>query len=212
MIRINLLPIEDRPRPRNLPLPDRISLVIYLVALLVVAAGGFSFFQQRGQIAALGDRRVELLEEEARLARQTKAIEQLEMQTALLSERLSVLRQLEVHRFDNVEWMNALNGVLPDRLWLDELGRNQGGARTTLTGLADGYQPVSRLMKTMEESGDFAGVQLMKAERTQHGKRSLIRFTVVADWGSTTAAETRVADENAVLVSGTGKPAHGGKR
>ncbi len=211
MIRINLLPIEDRPRPRTLPLPDRISLAIYIMALVVVAAGAYSFFQQDGQISALETRRFELLEEEARLARQTKAIEQLEMKTALLTERLNVLRQLEVHRFDNVEWMNALNDVMPDRLWLYEVARNQGGGRTTMTGLADGYQPVSQLMKTMEESGDFGGVQLVKAERTQRGNRSMISFTIAADWGTTKGAALGVEVKNEVLVSGAGKPAAGGK-
>ncbi len=211
MIRINLLPIEDRPRPRTLPLPDRISLAIYIVALVVVAAGAYSYFQQDGQISALETRRVELLEEEVRLARQTKAIEQLEMKTALLTERLNVLRQLEVHRFDNVEWMNALNEVLPDRLWLNELARNQGGGRTTLAGLSDGYQPVSELMKTMEEGGNFDGVQLVKAERTQHGNRSMINFTIAADWGTTLGAAPGEEANNEVLVSGAGKPTAGGK-
>ena len=75
MIRINLLPLEDRPRPRNLPIPGRVSFVIYLVAFLVVAAGGYSFLQQRHTLSKLAEKRIELAAEEERLARQTKAIE-----------------------------------------------------------------------------------------------------------------------------------------
>ncbi len=212
MIRINLLPIEDRPRPRSLPMPGRVSFVIYLAALIVVAAGAYSFFQQGGQIADLEARRVELLEEEARLVRQTKAIEQLEMKTALLSERLSVLQQLETHRFDNVEWMNVLNGVLPDRLWLREMARNKGGERTVMAGLSEGYQPVSRLMKSLEESGEFGNIELVKAERTMQGKRSMVAFTVAANWVQAGQVPSGAEAESAVLMSGAGKPAGGAKR
>lgn len=182
MIRINLLPLEDRPRRRSFPLPDRVSMAIYVLALLVAAAGGYSFVQQRSKLVKLADTRLELAQEEERLARQTKAIEQLELQTVLLGERLSVLQQLETHRFGNVEWMNAMNSVLPDRLWLQELTRNQGGSKTTLKGVADGFPQLSTLMKAMEESGDFSGIQLVKAERGMLGPRPMVFFTVSADW------------------------------
>lgn len=183
MIRINLLPSEDRPRPRTLRLPDKVSLAVFLAAFLVIAAGAYTFLQQSHRLSALAAKRVEQNEEEERLARQTKAIEQLEVQSALLTERLDVLKQLEVHRFENVEWLNSVNTVLPAGLWLKELGRNQGGSKSTLEGVAEGFQPVSDLMKAMELSGHFGGVQLVKAERSMLGTRQMIFFTVSAAWG-----------------------------
>jgi Tfp pilus assembly protein PilN len=184
MIRINLLPSEDRPRPRTLRLPDKVSLAVFLAAFLVIAAGAYTFLQQSHRLNALEAKRVEQNEEEERLARQTKAIEQLEVQSALLTERLDVLKQLEVHRFENVEWLNSVNTVLPAGLWLKELGRNQGGNKSTLEGVAEGFQPVSDLMKAMELSGHFGGVQLVKAERSMLGTRQMIFFTVSAAWGA----------------------------
>ena len=184
MIRINLLPGEDRPRQRQLRVPGKISLTIYGAALLVIAAGGYTFLQQSHRLAALEAKRVEQNEEEERLARQTKAIEQLEVQSALLTQRLDVLKQLEVHRFENVEWLNSVNLVLPPGLWLKQLGRNQGGNKSTLEGVAEGFQPVSDLMKAMELSGKFNSVQLVKAERNMLGTKQMIFFTVSAAWGA----------------------------
>jgi len=83
-----------------------------------------------------------------------------------------------------VEWLNSVNLVLPAGLWLKQLGRNQGGNRSTLEGVAEGFQPVSDLMKAMELSGQFAGVQLVKAERNLLGTRQMIFFTVSAAWGA----------------------------
>jgi Tfp pilus assembly protein PilN len=184
MIRINLLPSEDRPRQRSLRLPDKVTAAIFLAAFLIVAAGAYTYLQQTHRLKALEAKRVEQNDEEERLARQTKAIEQLEVQSALLTERLDVLRQLEAHRFENVEWLNSVNLVLPAGLWLKQLGRNQGGNRSTLEGVAEGFQPVSDLMKAMELSGQFAGVQLVKAERNLLGTRQMIFFTVSAAWGA----------------------------
>lgn len=204
MIRINLLPYEDRPRPRSLPLPDRVSLVIYAFALLMLAAGVYSFLQQGSKLRGLENKRVELAQEEERLARQTKAIERLELQTALLNDRLGILRQVETHRFDNIEWLNALNGVLPDKLWLQELARNQGGNKTTLKGVAEGYRPVSRLMQSMEDSGSFASVQLVSAERGPRGGRAVINFTISADWGEAAPAPVEETAEQGVPRRKTG--------
>jgi len=184
MIRINLLASEDRPRQRQLRVPGKISLAIYAAALCVIAAGGYTFLQQSHRLTALEAKRVEQNEEEERLARQTKAIEQLEVQSALLTQRLDVLKQLEVHRFENVEWLNSVNLVLPPGLWLKQLGRNQGGNKSTLEGVAEGFQPVSDLMKAMELSGKFNSVQLVKAERNMLGTKQMIFFTVSAAWGA----------------------------
>lgn len=205
MIRINLLPFEDRPRPRNLPIPGRVSFVIYLAAFLIVAAGGYSYLQQRHTLGELAEKRIELAEEEQKLTRQTKAIEQLELQTALLAERLGVLHGLEDHRYDNVEWLNELNGVLPRRLWLKQLSRNQGGGRTTLEGLAEGYKPVSKLMKSLEESSYFDGVELVKAESGNLAGKNVIFFTLSASWGAVGANAETAAGE------GDAEPAQAGK-
>jgi Tfp pilus assembly protein PilN len=183
VIRINLLPYEDRPRPRSLPLPDRTSLIIYAAAALIVAAGIYTFFSQGHTLRSLAAKRVELNAEQERLERQTRAIEQLETQSALLSERLDLLRQLEVHRFENVEWLNSVNTVVPSNLWIKQMNRNQAGNRTILEGVAEGFQPISDLMKSMEQSGRFGGVQLVKAERNMLGTRPMIYFTVSAGWG-----------------------------
>ncbi len=187
MIRINLLPSEDRPRQRSLHLPDKLSLAIFLAAFLIVAAGAYTYLQQTHRLQRLEATRVEQNAEEERLARQTKAIEQLEVQSTLLTERLDVLKQLEAHRFENVEWLNSVNLVLPAGLWLKQLGRNQGGNKSTLEGVAEGFQPVSDLMKAMELSGHFAGIQLVKAERNMLGTRQMIFFTVSAGWGASGA-------------------------
>ncbi len=210
MIRINLLPAEDRSRPRTLPLPGRISLIVYGLVCALLITGVTVYFQQNGKLSALHEKKRDLAEREKVLAEKTRAIERLELQNALLEERVNLLRQLEVHRFENVEWLNALNGVLPGKLWLLKATRNQDGGRSTLEGVATGYQPISRLMRAMEDSGRFAMVQLVRAERTSSDKSSVIHFTVASDWvlkGQAAAyAAARAANMPQVQKAGGAQP------
>jgi len=182
MIRVNLLPLEERPKPREIPLPSLGTAITFGALIVVSVAAGLGWTLQSRQLASLNERMAHAVQEEQLLAAQTRAIEQLETRETLLAERLQLVRQLENGRFDNIEWLNELNGVMPGRLWLQTATRNQTGTQTTLEGLAEGYRPVAELMRAMEASGRFGTVQLVRAERHSAASRSMIHFTVVASW------------------------------
>jgi Tfp pilus assembly protein PilN len=190
MIRVNLLPVEERPRPRQLPLPSLGTAITFGALFIVALAAGLSWTLQSHQLVSLNERLAKAAQEEQRLVAQTQAIEQLETREAMLAERLQLVRQLESGRFDNIEWLNALNSVMPGRLWLEEATRNQTGTQTTLEGIAEGYRPVAELMRAMEASGRFGTVQLVRAERQSAATSLLIHFTVVASWRTPHFAST----------------------
>ncbi|MCP4548989.1 MAG: hypothetical protein GY835_21245 [bacterium] len=184
MIKVNLLPFEDRPKARQMPLPNKWSVLIYgLVVALLATAGGMAFLQGNEYNRKIAEKQ-ELDAEQKILVERTKAIERLELRTMLLQERLNVVGLLENIRYDNVMWLNSINRVLPEDLWLTSLTRNEAAGRTTLEGLADGYGPVAKLMKSMELNAAFSEVQMIKSERSSNEDNSLIYFNVVANWGT----------------------------
>ncbi|MBN2171047.1 MAG: PilN domain-containing protein [Candidatus Krumholzibacteriota bacterium] len=190
MIRVNLLPVEERPRPRQLPLPSLGTAITFGALFIVTLAAGLSWTLQGRQLTSLNERLARAVQEEQRLVAQTQAIEQLETREAMLAERLQLVRQLESGRFDNIEWLNALNGVMPGRLWLQQATRNQTGTQTTLEGIAEGYRPIAELMRAMEASGRFGTVQLVRAERHSAAAGAMIHFTVAASWRTPHFAST----------------------
>lgn len=184
MIRVNLLPPEDRPASRSFSLPHRTDLLVYAACGLVLLLGLGVFAQQALRQGRLETRLATLRAQEAALAEQTRLIDELEAREIVFSQRLARLRELETVRFTSVEWLNALNGVVPGQLWLLQVSRNQQGGRSTVEGIASGYRPISELMRAMEADPSFKDVQLIKAERQDKAKNSVIHFTVAAAWAS----------------------------
>jgi Tfp pilus assembly protein PilN len=184
MIKINLLPFEDRVQKKSLVLPNLWSVVIYGLFIGLIGCIAFFWFSQGGHFDNLMAHQQQLQQEEKRLALQTKAIERMELQRTLLEDRLSILRQLETHRFDNVEWLNSVNTVLPKNLWLNRITRNGAGNRITVEGVADGFIPVSKMMASMESHFSFDRVQLITSERHTDSARSLIYFNIASNWGA----------------------------
>ena len=188
MIRINLIPLEDRPRSRRLlPLPGGMSLLVYGLGVLVLVAVLAGYLMQTRAASGMSSRLVELTQREQELNLQTRAIEEIERRSAVLQQRLALFQQLEDRRFLNIEWLNTVNDVIPSRLWLERISHNQDSAQSTIEGIATGYQPISELMRAMEESGRFVLVQLVKAERQNTESSSVIRFTVAAGWANAPA-------------------------
>ncbi len=154
MIRINLLPIEYQAKSRRIPMPNKVSIIIYGAVIAMIAAGSVGYLRQSTALSELQLRRDIAAQEETRLAAQSRAIEKMEMRAAMLGDRIRLIENLQGQRFENVSWLNAVNRVLPTQLWMVQATRNMAGGHTTVEGVAEGYQPIAKLMEAM--GGDRA--------------------------------------------------------
>src|SRR5437867_12648538 len=94
MIRINLLPREERQTRRALQLPKIGSLMPVLVLLLVIALFGTISVFQALQIGRLNADIARADQESAKLAPQIRTIQELTVKREELQRRLNVIHEL----------------------------------------------------------------------------------------------------------------------
>ncbi|MFH0778493.1 MAG: hypothetical protein V2A71_07655, partial [Candidatus Eisenbacteria bacterium] len=118
MIRINLLPPEQRAKKRTITLPKVgnvafIGVVAGIIAVLLLTAlvQGVRTRSLRGKIA-------EAEEQAAQLKPQIEQIEKLTQARKELDIHLRVINELEKGRALEVMLLDELNKRLPDHLWL----------------------------------------------------------------------------------------------
>lgn len=180
MIRINLLPKEDRVRRRSFKAPRIGALAPLAVFPVVAAAVGVTGFVERTKLTALRDDVAEVREEVRQLKPQVDRVKQLTAQREELERRLDVIRQLDENRFLSVRVMDDLSRQLPKYLWLDDMNQT-GPGRITVSGVTFSNLIVADLMMRLERSSLFADVDLAQTERGTIDGRDVIRFSVTGN-------------------------------
>jgi len=180
MIRINLLPSEERKRKRTLSLPSISGgAVMWLSAVFVVYVGALF------GVWALQDRTIsdyegkikEAKEESARLAPQLAKIRKLTAEREEVNKRLSVIASLDRDRYLRVKLMNDISVGLPENCWFTEM-TEQGGTRLTLSGVTFSNYIIADLMSNMEKAESFDNVALVIAEEGSIDETKVLQFTL----------------------------------
>lgn len=178
MIRINLLPREERAQrraPITLKVGDLvIPVAVIAVAALVVTATALS---QHTRVSALGHSIAEIDAQSRALAPQIERVNRLAQERAELDLRLGIIARLEQGRTQSVHLMDELARCIPDHMWLTLATQDQGGT-LRLEGVTYSNLVVSDLMSRLERSPLFANVGLEVAEHGLVSDRDVVRFKV----------------------------------
>lgn len=182
MIRINLLPSDDRRAKRKISLPT-----ISGGAVLWVSLGLFLYTGAVAGIWVLQNRKIKdydtkilaLKEESARLAPQLAKIRKLQAEREEVNKRLAIIAALDKDRYLHVRMMNDLAVNVPDNCWLTEVSES-GGAKMKLEGITFSNFIIADLMMSLEGSGRFSDVALAKAEEGDIDGVRVVKFAVNA--------------------------------
>ena len=180
MIRINLLPSEERKAKRTISLPSISGgALVWMSAVFVVYLGALFgvWTLQARTIADLDTKIKDAKEESARLAPQLAKIRKLTQEREEVNRRLNVIASLDRDRYLRVRMLNDLSMDIPDNLWFTQL-TEQGGARITLDGVTFSNYIVADLMNNMESSDRFSEVALVIAEEGQMEENKVLKFTL----------------------------------
>jgi len=176
MIRINLLPGEDRKRGRptvSFKVGDLV-VPVTIMALAVLFMGG-AYLSLRTKESQL-KRSIADVDIQARaLAPQIERVNRLAQERAELDLRLGIINKLERGRTQTVRLMDDLARSLPDHVWLQSATQDAGNS-LALEGTAMSNLVVSDLMTHLDRSPMFADVELEYAERTSIGDKSAVKF------------------------------------
>lgn len=179
MIRINLLPREDRQVRRSIQLP-KVGALMPVLALLLVAAlfTGFSVVQAMQVSRLKAD--IDRAEREAeRLRPQIQTIQELTSKREELTKRLNVITELDKTRLWRVRLVDELSKCVPDHLWLtsyEETGPNQ----VQVEGVTFSNLLVADFMSRMEASPLYGTVDLVVAEKGTIDQRNVVKFKITA--------------------------------
>ncbi len=180
MIRINLLPKEERVTARRISLPKAASLVPLAALVAVVGAVGATAALEHAKVGTLRQDVADLREEVRAIQPQVDRVKKLTAQREELERRLDVIRQLDEGRFLSVRVMDDMSRQMPSYLWLTNMTQ-QGTGKVIMTGVTFSNLIVADYMKRLDRSPMFAHVDLGEAKRGEIDGRDVVEFSVSAD-------------------------------
>ena len=180
MIRINLLPAEDRAKKKELHLPEMSTVYLVAAVIIFVALIGVTSTVQRHRVRSL-EKKIEVAKEESRkLAPQLAKIKQITKEREEVNRRLSLITSLDRHRYYRVKLLNDISYKLPVNCWLTEIKENSPN-NFSIDGITFSNFTVADMMSNLENSSLVTSVDLTIAERGQIKKREVMKFSLSAN-------------------------------
>lgn len=182
MIRINLLPQEERASRRKISLPTVSGGAVLWVTLglIVYGAAVAGIWTLQTQKIKDYETKIQALNEEsARLAPQLAKIRKLQKEREEVNKRLGVIASLDKDRYLRVRMMNDLCVNVPANCWLTSVNES-GGARVTIEGVTFSNFIIADLMTSLEDSGRFQQVALVRAQEGNIEDVRVVQFAMSA--------------------------------
>lgn len=177
MIKINLLPREERRRKIRVQVPQ--AATVTLIILLVVGGMWTYWRSLKWELARL---RVDIADTRSAIAREkqiVQLVEQYERDKKQLQERLVLIQRLVNAQGVAVRLLDGISQAVPDDLWL--AGINKVSGRLVLQGYAYSHFAVANLMLALERLRPLiVGVELNLIERQLYENKPIERFEIVA--------------------------------
>lgn len=179
MIRINLLPKDERQVRRSFQFP-KVGAVMPVLVLLLVAAlfTAFSVVQAM-QVSRLKSDIARATAEADKLRPQLQMIQELTQKREEVTRRLNVITELDKTRLWRVRLVDELSKCVPDHLWLasyEETGPNT----VQVEGVTFSNLLVADFMSRMEASPLYGNVDLVVAEKGTIDQRNVVKFKITA--------------------------------
>jgi Tfp pilus assembly protein PilN len=177
MIRVNLLPREDKSQRKTVAIDFKLgdmvlpAAVVGLVALVIAG----TVMSQHTSVNGLQQSIAQVDNEARALAPQIARVNQLAQERAELDLRMGIIGRLEKGRTQSVRLMDELARCVPDHLWLTGSTQDASGS-LALEGVTYSNLVVSDFMARLERSGMFANVELEVAEKGSVTDKTVVKF------------------------------------
>jgi len=171
MIRIDLLPKEERVRRRAVAVPTpkvkvpfRAGALVWVIVTLVVAfLMVFFYAKQKMEMNRLNSEVAKMRAELTELAREVEIVNELTQRQAEMERWLAVIEELNKNRFLRAHLLDELASLLPDYSWLSSL--TESDLAVTIEGRAFSNLIVADLMLRLMASPYFQNVDLSLVKR-----------------------------------------------
>jgi type IV pilus assembly protein PilN len=174
MIRINLLPFRSTRKKENIR--RQLSIFLLSLAFAVVAIFGI-YFLLSSQVDDLNSRIASTQAELEKYDKINREIEEIKKKLDNLNKKLTVIRELEVSRYEPVRLMDTLAQVIIEkRMWFTALDAKADVVN--ISGVAMDDKTVADFMVRLEGSGLFSAVNLKTLRQVEIQKTNLKSFEI----------------------------------
>jgi type IV pilus assembly protein PilN len=180
MIKINLLPREERIKRREFKLPQVSTVCMVGGVALFAAAILVTGLAQQQKIHSLKGKIAVANEESRKLAPQLAKIKEITREREEVDRRLGIIADLDRFRYYRVKLLNDVSVSLPSNCWLTgfaEMTPNQ----FSIDGVAFSNYTVADIMTNLETSPTVTKVDLTVAEKGKIKEREVMKFKLVAN-------------------------------
>jgi type IV pilus assembly protein PilN len=180
MIKINLLPREERIKRREFKLPQMTTVYMVGGVALFLAAILITGVMQQHSISVLEKKIAAANEESKKLAPQLAKIKEITREREEVDRRLGIIADLDRARYFRVKLLNDVSFNLPVNCWLT--GVTEVSPNTfNLEGVAFSNYTVADMMTNLETSPAVTRVDLKVAEKGKIKERDVMKFKLVAN-------------------------------
>jgi type IV pilus assembly protein PilN len=180
MIKINLLPEEEKAKKREFRLPEMSTVyLVAAVAIFFAVIVSISFMQQH-KVRTLEHKIKVAQEESQKLAPQLAKIKQITREREEVDRRLNIIANLDMNRYFRVKLLNDISFNLPSNCWLTDITEN-GSNSYDIDGIAFSNYTVADMIMNLQESPLFTVVDLRIAERGKISEKDVMKFRLTAN-------------------------------
>jgi type IV pilus assembly protein PilN len=173
MIRINLLPVRELKKQAVL----RRQLYMFGVVIGAVLIGvGCVWMMGMQAIAQLDEQKAGLRMELDRLKPIVDEVNALERREKMLNTHISTIQRLRSNQRGPVRVLDELSRNLPEQTWLETIDESAGVYR--VAGYALTNFAVADLLRNLQRSREFTGVDLVSSEQTVIATREIKKFII----------------------------------
>ncbi len=173
MIRINLLPGEEKPSREAMTWNSIFIWSLITAGIVLIAGVGFHVFH-RYEIDAMRADIATMRVEQDQYKSQAAIVDDLKAKRKLIAERLHVIETLDTNRSARVELLDEIARSVPQYVWLTSLEETAGVL--TVKGVAFSNLAVSQFMKLLEEKDRIGQVELRVITRDDIEGQPVLTF------------------------------------
>lgn len=176
MIKINLLPREERKRRTQV---NPALLLGLLGAVVVVLAMGYGWYWLNGEVNRLQSDIQATQAELKRFEELAKQVDKFQAEKKRLEEKIKVIETLVVAQGGPVRLLDEVSKALPNEVWLTTI--NRVGKRLEIGGIAFSNFSVANFMTNLGASALIANVDLVVSEKAVVEQVPVERFNITMD-------------------------------
>jgi type IV pilus assembly protein PilN len=173
MIRINLLPV--RQLQRQALLRQQLYMLGAIIATVSIGVAAVWIMDRRA-IARLEAEQAELRANLEQLKPIVDEVNTLERREKLLNARVETIQRLRSNQRGPVHVLDALSRNLPEQAWLETIDESAGVYK--VAGYALTNFAVADLLRNLQRSKEFTGVDLISSEQVVITGREIKKFII----------------------------------